>query len=401
MAQPFDQNLVKDYIARTPDLLNIIGGEPAQWSTKEVGDGNINFVWIVEGPKGSFVLKQAADYVRIAPAWKLTIRRTWWERSALVEQYKHAPNHVPKQYHFDQSLAVNVMEYLHPHVILRRGLMDCIVYPKLAEHVSEFMAATLFHTSDLYLKSDEKRKLIANFVDNALIHLTETVIFHEPYITHPNNHWTKSQILENEIIAIHSDYDLQFQVSLLKDKFMNYTQALIHGDLHTGSLMVTHCETKVIDPEFAFFGPIGFDVGAYLGNIWLSYISQDGHAKLGNENRVEYKKWLAEQSVLTWQLFVEKFIHLWDTKAQGHLHIIGDKKKIQQKFITDLLADTLGFAGCKMIRRIIGIAHVADIESIKDEAIRAECEVKVLLFGQRLIKERDTFKSIHDVLKAL
>jgi 5-methylthioribose kinase len=42
-------------------------------------------------------------------------------------------------------------------------------------------------------------------------------------------------------------------------------EALIHGDLHTGSVMVTREETRVIDPEFAFYGPMDFDVGAVTG----------------------------------------------------------------------------------------------------------------------------------------
>ena len=33
-------------------------------------------------------------------------------------------------------------------------------------------------------------------------------------------------------------------------RFCEKTQALIHGDLHTGSVMVTHESTQVIVPEF-------------------------------------------------------------------------------------------------------------------------------------------------------
>lgn len=43
----------------------------------EVGDGNINFVYIVEGPVGTLVLKQGLPYIRIATDWPLTqARRT-------------------------------------------------------------------------------------------------------------------------------------------------------------------------------------------------------------------------------------------------------------------------------------------------------------------------------------
>ena len=39
---------------------------------QEVGDGNINFVYIVKGPKGALCLKQGLPFVRIAQDWPLT-----------------------------------------------------------------------------------------------------------------------------------------------------------------------------------------------------------------------------------------------------------------------------------------------------------------------------------------
>ena len=62
-----------------------------------------------------------------------------------------------------------------------------------------------------------------------------------------------------------------------KYQFMTSMQALVHGDLHTGSIMLTPTDTRVIDPEFALVGPIGFDVGAVIGNLFLAYFAQEGH----------------------------------------------------------------------------------------------------------------------------
>ena len=42
-------------------------------------------------------------------------------------------------------------------------------------------------------------------------------------------------------------------------------------------------ETYVIDPEFAFFGPIGFDVGAFIGNLFLAYAHEVRQKMLGRE----------------------------------------------------------------------------------------------------------------------
>jgi 5-methylthioribose kinase len=41
--------------------------------------------------------------------------------------------------------------------------------------------------------------------------------------------------------------------------------------LHTGSIMVTDDDTRVIDPEFAWYGPMAFDVGMMLANFWMSF----------------------------------------------------------------------------------------------------------------------------------
>ena len=48
--------------------------------------------------------------------------------------------------------------------------------------------------------------------------------------------------------------------------------------------MVTDDDTRVIDPEFAFYGPIAFDVGMLLANFWMSYFSQRGHEQEGDRD---------------------------------------------------------------------------------------------------------------------
>ncbi|MFA7746590.1 phosphotransferase, partial [Salinicoccus roseus] len=62
----------------------------------------------------------------------------------------------------------------------------------------------------------------------------------------------------------------------LKAIFLNSAETLVHGDLHTGSIFADEHETKVIDPEFAYFGPIGFDIGQFIANLLLNALSRDG-----------------------------------------------------------------------------------------------------------------------------
>lgn len=83
-----------------------------------------------------------------------------------------------------------------------------------------------------------------------------------------------------------------------KYKFMTEAQALLHGDLHSGSIMVTDTDTKVIDPEFGFMGPMAFDIGNYIGNLLLAYFSRHGW-DANEQRRADYQEWLLQQIVQT------------------------------------------------------------------------------------------------------
>ena len=56
---------------------------------REVGDGNINYVYIVEGPSGGVVLKQGLPYIRIAHDWPLTQVRFPFNASSRLQRSSH------------------------------------------------------------------------------------------------------------------------------------------------------------------------------------------------------------------------------------------------------------------------------------------------------------------------
>jgi 5-methylthioribose kinase len=71
---------VSSYLADVPAVAARLGGNPAEWKIREVGDGNLNFVFVVEGPSGGVVLKQALPYLRlVGESWALPLRRAFFE----------------------------------------------------------------------------------------------------------------------------------------------------------------------------------------------------------------------------------------------------------------------------------------------------------------------------------
>jgi len=356
----------------------------------------------------TLIVKKAPPYVRVLPEWPMSETRIQFECQALEEQVKWAPAYVPKIHAFDPAAAIIVMEYLSPHIILRKGLMAATEYPHLATHMADFLANTLFHTSTLFLKNTEQRTDFGKYVANSMIHVTEQLVFFEPYMTAKNNHWTDHENTNNQIKLIQEDVQLKLAVAHYHEKFQNCGQALIHADLHTGSIMVTPEKTAVIDAEFAYYGPMGFDIGAFIGNLFLSYFSQDGLATQDEKplSRTAYKEWLLNVVVLTWDQFVQKFLHLWDTKHKGSLYVHfgvdapeAERKLAQSIYIKNLFADSIAFAGIKMIRRIIGFAHVADLESIVDIPTRSKCEVQALKFGRSIIVGASKFENIKEIIQ--
>ena len=403
------------YIAARPELAAILGAGKDDWSVKEVGDGNINFVFIIEGPAGALVLKQALPYVRcVGEAWPLSAERARFEAAALRAERSCCPTHVPAVMLYDHSAAVIVMQYLPPpHIVLRKGLVAGETYPLLAEHMSSFLAETLFKTSALCLSAPEYRAEVAKYSQNSdMCALTEQVVFSDPYGEAEYNRWTSPQ-LDGDVKELWADSAAKAAVSQLKLKFLSSAQALLHGDLHTGSLMVTRETTWAIDPEFAFYGPIGFDVGAFLANLFLCYFASAG---LPGE-RSGQRAWILKTAAGVWDGFSGKFNDLWSahmyskggptgslcTPAVFGLGASEGKHsftKYQNAVCSGLFLDSLGFAGAKMIRRIVGIAHVEDLDSIQDADVRANCERKALRFGRELLVNAGSFKDMNAVVAA-
>ncbi|TGR62866.1 S-methyl-5-thioribose kinase, partial [bacterium M00.F.Ca.ET.194.01.1.1] len=90
-----------------------ISGDASAWKVREVGDGNLNLVFIVEGASGGAIVKQALPYVRlVGDSWPLPLKRSFFEYHALTRQEARAPGSVPAIYYFDETQALIIMEYL-------------------------------------------------------------------------------------------------------------------------------------------------------------------------------------------------------------------------------------------------------------------------------------------------
>lgn len=405
-----DTDTIPAFIGAVPEIRGLLGGSPASWRVHEVGDGNLNLVFIVQGAAGSVCVKQALPYVRVAGAsWPMTLERAFFEASYYAAVAPYVGGLIPRVYHYDAQLYCTVMECLSPHIILRQGLIGARRYPAVARDIGEYIARASFFTSDFARPFEHKLEGVALFARNQqLMRITVDLVFCDPYRFNARNRHTAPQL--DELVAeLRADSRLKLAAAHFGQKFLTEAQALVHGDLHSGSVMVTEDNTRVIDPEFAFYGPIGFDLGAFFGNLLLSWYSQPGHASRRDE-RGGYQHWILEQAAAFWQAFRSQFLALWSEHASGDVLPPSMFSRAEEAsalaaarsaFLEGLFADMLGFAACKMIRRIVGFAHVIDFERIEDARLRADCEAGALAMARTLLTHPEQFRSMQQVIDAV
>lgn len=377
----FTADSLKAYIAATPQLSRHFDEDISTLDVSEIGDGNLNFVFFVRGKTAALAIKQALPFSRMSKGTRaLSCDRLGFETRALQIFAKCAPDLVPAIFHYDEERSLMAQSFLSPHIILRKGLIEGVSYPRLAKDMGQGLARYLFGTSDFALQPSEKRPLVADFTRNIeLCEITERLVFTHPFMDGYNN--PDAPMLGDKIARIRSDARLQLRLRELKLRFLSRTDALLHGDLHSGSIMLTPEDTKVIDPEFATFGPMGFDIGMLLGNLMLSYFAQPAYGE-----RAAYQQEILTMIETIWSEFVTTFRDL-AAAGQGVLcappsgEIEGfDNLRAAaiEAYLQEVLHDTIGYAAVEMIRRITGVAQIIDFQEITDAHVRAACEKPAL-----------------------
>ena len=395
--EPLTPGTLPARLAPVAALAGRIGPDAANWTVREVGDGNLNLVFIVEGPAGAAVVKQALPYVRlVGDSWPLPLKRAFFEQAALARQAARDPGRVPETYHFDERQALIVMEYLHPHVILRKKLIAGERVAGLARALGEFCARTAFRGSDLAMETAEKKADAALFAGNVeLMAITEGLVFTDPYFDAEMNHHTPG--LEPVVAVLRGDVAMKTAVQEALMAFTANAETLCHGDLHTGSIMCTADETKVIDPEFGFYGPMGFDLGMLVANFLMAYFSQPGHRAAAD--LAGYQEWILGVIDEIFATFRAEFERLWQHERHGILfprslfEDQGDPSAAAcEAVLARIWADAMRFCGIEMHRRVLSLAHNTDFEEIADPGRRAPLEARNLMMGRELILTAATLR---------
>ncbi len=345
-----------------------------------------------DGKGHSVIIKHAGESLRISDQMHVSVDRNRIESEILQLEDKYAPGMVPKIYFYDTVMSACGMEDLSEYQLMRYALMEHKTFPKFADDISTFMVNTLLMTSDVVMEHKAKKDLVKSFISPELCEITEDLVLMEPYndIKHENNVFPpNAEFVKKEL---YSDEVLHLAVSKLKFKFMTNAQALMHGDLHTGSIFVKPDSTKVFDPEFATYAPMGYDIGNVIANLIFAYDNGLAHGK------DEFCAWCLDAIEKTVDLFVEKFQKKFDQEATEPMAKV---KGFKEWYLNDILDDTAGYCGTELHRRTVGMANVKDVTAITDEGKRAWVERLNILCGKDCILNAVKFRTGKDYVEAI
>ena len=341
-----------------------LDGDPI--ACDEIGDGNLNYVFRVSTATSSVIVKQAPPYLRVAgEGWPLSRSRAEVEARALPVHAKHCPLALPSLLGYDEDLSVLVLEDLREHITWREEIIEGRYSAGVAELVGRYCADVLVGTSDVALSVTERNALKRDFGYTDLCALTANLVLTAPFVDDESNR------LDDHLIeaaaALRVDKALQGRVAELRFTFMTRAEALVHGDLHTGSVMVNGDDVRVIDLEFAFFGPLGLDPGMLMANLALSRLCKEVS---GDHAGALY---LDGAALDFWSSFVDGVARQWPAR-QPWMH----------RFLSGVLTDAARFAGAEMVRRIVGLAHVKDVDRLP-LPLRSEVQARALAGGRALL----------------
>jgi 5-methylthioribose kinase len=279
---------------------------------------------------------------------------------------------------------------------MRYELCDHKIFPHVAGHLADFCARVYMNTTDMVVGAMEKKELVKRYTNVYPCEITERHVLTEPYqdldengVCPENDAFMRKMIYENE--------ELHARVGVLKDRFQTKAQALIHGDLHTGSIFVTPERTCILDPEFAFYGPVGYDTGNVIANLIFAYANAGVTMEDGSEKAI-YIDWLLQT--------IEEFTDEFRKRAIAVLKENSTDLMMQSDlffdlYLDDISLDAAGYAGTELIRRTVGSSGVRDIAGIKNESAKARAEKICLDAGILFIMESERFRNGKDYTDAL
>ncbi len=235
-------------------------------STSIPGRGNMNYVIRVHTSQRAFILKQSMPYVQKYPAIEAPQERikTEYLFYHYISAQQKVQQYMPVAIGFDPEQFILVLE--------DAGTMqDGTLLYSNPEHVQkQHFDSLLDYLNALHLFSHTTEP-VAGFENHKMKILNAEHIFNYPFQS--NNGFNLDTIqtgLQAASLPYKNNSSLKKKIDHLLAIYMASGEYLLHGDYYPGSWLINATNTKVIDPEFCFYGTNVFDLSVLIAHLKMA-----------------------------------------------------------------------------------------------------------------------------------
>jgi len=238
-------------------------------AVEKPGEGNMNYTLRVRTPHRTLIVKQSRAYVEKypqipAPAERARLEGAFYQQ---IAAYPGLQAFMPRLYGMDEAHNVLALEDLGESSDYTR------LYQPGQTLSAEDLGALLTYVSELH-RAFQTDAPVPAFANEAMRQLNHEHIFRYPFLE--ENGFNLDQVqpgLQEAAMPYKQDEAPRKAVTALGERYFPGKPGrvtLLHGDYYPGSWLSTATGIKVIDPEFAFYGPAEFDLGVMLAHLYLS-----------------------------------------------------------------------------------------------------------------------------------
>ncbi|MBR0381004.1 MAG: phosphotransferase [Eubacterium sp.] len=371
--------------------VSVMGEDPE--ADEGEGDGHINYVFKVTGPDKGYVLKQGLTDPRNLNGRKsVAAYRNDAECDTMRILRTIVPEYVPEILFQDKPNHIFIMEYIENLKAVRFQLIKENQIPDLGRQVGSFLARSAFYTSELFLDRHKFRGLQTQFENSELRQIMEDGIFLTRFGTdlkqEAYHKWERFR-------RITDDPACQTNRLALRRKFMSHADCLIHADFHTSNVFLADDGFKMLDFEFSFMGPFGYDMGYFTGSLIAAYCASCFKEYPSEQERQQCKAYLLSTIKMLFESYNSTFTACWDRDAK-------DEYKNQEGFrkllLEEMLRDSVGYTAITNWCRTTDIWSLPEYNAIEDEDARRYAMSMAVLLDHEMILHRDSFHSVDDYI---
>lgn len=386
---PYMRQHMPDFDDTLPISISIMGEDPD--ADEGEGDGHVNFVFKIKTPNGSYVLKQGLEKTLHSDT-SIVSYRNECECDTMSILQDIVPEYVPRILFQDRENHVFMMEFIENLKAIRFQLIKENQIPNLGMEVGDFLARSSFYTSEYYLPRAKFRSLQSKFENTELRQVMEDGIFLNRFGTdlQPDiyNSWERFR-------QISDDPSCQTNRLRLRRKFMTHSDCLIHSDFHTSNVFMSDEGIKMLDFEFSFMGPFGYDLGYFTGSLIAAYCASCFKKYPSEQERKQCKAYLLTTIKMLFDSYNDTFVKCWKKDAKKEYQ---GQEGFLKSILKEMVQDAAGYTAITNWCRTTDSLGLPEYDAIEDEDSRRMAMAMAVLMAHQMLLMRDQFENVDDMI---